>query len=87
MQYIDDNGVNNLIYGIVKKAVDDWKQAKKRLAKNPAAKQAEWMVTDCEAFFRSDYFTNLTGMDGEEFLELLKKDTLDVRRRGPREKE
>lgn len=84
--HLDDNGVNNLVCGIVKKAVDDWKNAQKRLRKNPAAKQAEWIIIDCEKFFLSDYFTNLTGMDGEEFLERLKAQSLDVRRRGPREK-
>lgn len=87
MQYIDDNGVNNLIFAIVKKAVDDWKNAKKRLGKNPKNATAQGIVIDCECFFRSDYFTNLTGMDGEEFLERLRKESLDVKRRGPREKE
>ncbi len=83
---LNDNGVNNLICGIVKKAVDDWRQAKKRLAKNPQNVTAQGVVTDCECFFKSEYFYHLTGMDGEEFLKRLRLQNLDVKRRGPREK-
>ena len=84
---LDDNGVNNLVCAIVKKAVDDWKQAKKKLAKNPKNTSAHGIVTDCECFFRSEYFYNLTGMDGEEFLKTLRRQSLDIPRRGRREKD
>ena len=84
---LNDNGVNNLVCGIVKKAVDDWMNAKKRLGKNPHNATAQGIVIDCERFFLSEYFYNLTGMDGEEFLKRLKFQGVDVRRRGPREKD
>lgn len=84
---MDDNGCMNLVCAIVKKAVDDWKNAKKRLGKNPHNVTAQGIVTDCECFFRSEYFYHLTGMDGEEFLKRLRMESLDVKRRGPREKD
>ena len=84
---MDDNGVNYLVSAIVKKAVDDWKQAKKRLAKNPKNTTAQGMVIDCECFFKSEYFYHLTGLDGEEFLKRLRLQSLDVRGRGRREKD
>ena len=83
----DDNGVHYLIRGIVKKAVDDWKQAKKRLGKNPQNATAQGIVIDCERFFCSEYFYHLTGLDGEEFLKQLRFLSLDVKRRGRREKD
>jgi hypothetical protein len=70
---VDDMGVRNLIVGIVKKATDDWKRARHRLKKNPCNLEAEGMMKDCEAFFRSEYCTNLTGLDGRDFLAKLKR--------------
>lgn len=70
---LDDTGVQNLVCGIVKLDVDDWRRARRRLKKRPNSLEAEGMVKDCERFFRSEYFENLTGMDGREFLEQLKK--------------
>lgn len=82
---LDDKGVNNLIYAIVKKAVDDWKNAKRRARRNPGNKLVQGIITDCEQFFRSDYFYNLTGMDGKEFLKRLKEQNLEECRRERRE--
>jgi len=84
MDHIDDKGLENLVCGIVKKAVDDWQKAKRRLRKCPTSKMAEGIVIDCEAFFKSDYFYNLTGMDGSEFLKRLKEQDLGENRRGRR---
>lgn len=68
---IDDQGLMNLVGGIVKKAVDDWMKAKRRLRKHPTSTSASYMVTDCERFFLSEYFYGLTGVNGEEFLKQL----------------
>lgn len=76
MQHIDDKGVDNLICGIVRKAVDDWQKAKRRLRKCPNSQTAQGIVIDCESFFKSEYFYNLTGMDGHEFLKKLKAQSL-----------
>lgn len=70
---IDDKGLENLVGGIVKKAVDDWKKAKRRLRKHPTSNSASYMVTDCERFFLSEYFYGMTGMSGEEFLKKLEE--------------
>lgn len=84
MQHIDDKGLENLVCGIVKTAVDDWKKAKRRLRKCPISTIAQGVVIDCEQFFKSDYFYNLTGMDGHEFLKRLKEQELGEARRGRR---
>lgn len=73
MQRIDDQGLMNLVGGIVRKAVDDWQKAKRRLRKCPTAKKAEWVVIDCERFFLSEYFYGLTGVNGADFLKQLEE--------------
>lgn len=85
MQQIDDRGVNNLICGIVKKAVDDWRDAKRRSRRNPGNGITQGIIIDCERFFLSQYFEGLTGMNGEEFLERLKEQRLEECRRKRRE--
>lgn len=68
---MDNNGMKNLICGIVKKAVDDWRESRKKLKKNPDSISANYMLKGCEIFFRSDYFENLTWMNGRELLKRL----------------
>lgn len=86
MEHIDNKGLTNLICGIVKTAVDDWKKAKRRLRKCPTSEMAQGIVVDCETFFKSEYFFNLTGMDGSEFLKRLEEQELGEARRGRRAK-
>ena len=82
---LDEKGVSNLVYAIVKKAVDDWRQAKRRMRRNPGNRLAHGIIIDCENFFLSDYFEGLTGMDGKEFLKRLKEQSLEECRRERRE--
>ena len=65
---LDDTGVKNLTCAIVRQAVQDWRNAMRRLKKNPRNQDAHGIVVDCERFFLSGYFNTLTGMDGEQFL-------------------
>ncbi len=72
MMEMDNRGALNLVCAIVKTAVRDWKSARRRLKRKPGNMDAERVVKDCERFFRSKHFENLTGMDGKEFLKRLK---------------
>lgn len=72
---IDFKPYENLIIGIVKQAVADWKQAKKALKLVKRNSAHEYTVKECEEFFLSDYFEYLTGLDGKAFLDKLKSDT------------
>ena len=83
---LNETGVNNLVCAIVKKAVDDWRDAKRKSRRNPGNKLIQGEIIDCENFFKSDYFEGLTGMDGKEFLNRLKKQSLEECRRERREK-
>lgn len=72
MKQLDDLGVNNLVVGIVRQDVQDWRNARRRLKKHPNNKTTEGIIIDCERFFRSAYFETLTNMNGKKFLEQLK---------------
>lgn len=54
-------GIHNLIEGIVQQAAHDFRQGMKTEAKlhKPSLQRA-----DAEKFFRSNWFYNLTGLDG-----------------------
>ena len=65
---LDQKGVEDLIEGIVRQAVRDWKDAKKVLDKQPESVAAERSLLDCERFFLSPHFIFLTGMDGRRVL-------------------
>lgn len=53
----------NLAIAIVKQALFDYKKALKRLEKNPNNIIQKSIKNECEIFFKSDYFTILTGVD------------------------
>lgn len=55
-------------------AVEDYRWAKKKLKKHPKNEEAKLMIKDCEAFFRSDRFTILSNLDGEDILKRLSEE-------------
>lgn len=65
-----------LANAIILQAVKDYRAAKKKLKKQPTKKDAEIMVKDTERFFRSDWFTALTNVDGEVILRKLREEGL-----------
>ena len=66
----------NLANAIVLHAVKDWRAARKKLKKRPKNEEAKLMVKDCEEFFRSDWFTALTDVDGEVLLRKLQEEEI-----------
>ncbi len=63
-----------LANAIIMQAVKDYRAAKKKLKKQPTNKDAELMVLDTEKFFRSDWFTALTNVDGRVLLRKLQEE-------------
>ena len=64
----------NLANAIVLQAVKDWRKAVKTLKKRPRYEAAKQMRDDCERFFRSDWFEELTSVDGSVILRKLKQE-------------
>ena len=61
-----------LANGIILKAVDDYRSARKTLARDPENALAQRQVSQCEKFFLSDWFKVLTNVDGGFILKKLK---------------
>lgn len=68
-----DCGAERLAQAIVKQSCHDWKKAVKRLNKVPDCENSDKTRRECERFFRSPFFYNLTGMDAKDFLVLLRR--------------
>ena len=64
----------DLANAIVLQAVKDWRKAVKTLKKRPRYDAAKQMRDDCERFFRSDWFEELTSVDGSVILRKLKQE-------------
>lgn len=71
---LDEQGCIRLASGIVKKAVQDWRIAKKQLFFDPNNERQLWMLADCEQFFFSPLFGTLTDIDGKAFLAKLEEE-------------
>lgn len=73
---ICDEGALDLLAGIIKRATQDWRNAKRSLRRRPYAETAkiqEAIVKECEGFFRSKYFARMTGINGEAFIRMLRE--------------
>ena len=73
---ICDEGALDLLAGIIRRATQDWKNAKRALRRRPYADNAkirEAEVKECERFFRSAYFARMTGINGEAFIRMLRE--------------
>ena len=66
----------NLMIAIIKQAVYDYRNAAKRLKRNPKNDEARFRTNDVERFFGSDWFSVLTDLDGEYLTRKLKEECL-----------
>ncbi len=64
----------DLANAIVLQAVKDWRKAVKTLKKRPRYEAAKQMRDECERFFRSEWFEELTSVDGSVILRKLKQE-------------
>ena len=64
----------NLANAIILQAVKDYRTAGKNLKRNPKNKDAKLMVEDCERSLSSDWFGQLTSVDGKRLLKKLQEE-------------
>ena len=67
----DITNYENLANAIVLQAVKDYRVALKCLNRNPRNKEALADKDEIERFFRSDWFSTLTSVDGEMLIRSL----------------
>ena len=65
----------NLANAIVEQAVNDYRRARAKLAKDAEDVMALKMRRETERFFRSAWFGQLTALDGELLLEKLEEES------------
>lgn len=68
------NPYEQLANAIVLQAVRDYRTALKRLSKNPRSKDALAVKDECERFFRSSWYENLTSVDAEYLIRKLNEE-------------
>lgn len=66
-----EGGIAVLANAIALQAVQDWVEAKRILKVRPKRKDMKQRVQDCERFFRSEYFRQITGANGCNILNKL----------------
>lgn len=66
----------NLANAIILQAVKDYREARRKLKKRPKNEDAKLMISDCEAFFRSDWYRALTDLDGEMLIRKLREEKI-----------
>ena len=64
----------NLANAIIEQAVRDFREAKLRLQKNARDAEADKTYREIKRFFRSEWFSQLTTLDGELLLEKLEEE-------------
>ena len=69
-----EEGYRTLIKNIVLQAVLDYKKAARMLKKCPKCRVAKGVKKDVEAFFASEWFNDLTGLDGKQVMERLQEE-------------
>ena len=64
----------NLANAIVLQAVKDYRKALESLKRHPGNAGAQYVIKDVERFFLSDWFVELTDLDGRTLMEQLRKE-------------
>ena len=68
------NPYENLANAVVLQAVKDYRDAAGKLSRGKRNIMAEQRKTECEVFFKSQYFNVFTDLDGNALLSQLEKE-------------
>ena len=68
----NEEGIENLTNAIVLQAVKDYRKALKGLSLD--GKSSTTVIADCERFFRSEWYRQLTNVDGEYLITTIRKE-------------
>ena len=63
-----------LAHAIIMQAVADYKRALNKLQKRKRDKEAKGTKQECERFFRSRWFSQLSSVDGEYLIRKIRED-------------
>ena len=63
-----------LVRAVILQAVEDYRKCRRLVRRKPGQVEAQKMIREVEAFFRSRWFKQLTEADGNMILEGLKRE-------------
>lgn len=66
----------DLAQAIIMQAVTDYRKARKKVRMMPDQRAAQATIRECERFFTSHWFAQLTDVDGEYLLRKLKEEVV-----------
>lgn len=67
-----------LAHAIIMQAVADYKKALNKLQKRKRNKEAKGTKQECERFFRSRWFSQLSNIDGEYLIRKVKENNITL---------
>ncbi len=70
------NGYERLANAIVVQAVKDYRSSRRKLKKHPYDANAKRMASECERFFKSWWFMELTKVDGKMVFSKLREEAI-----------
>ncbi len=70
----EKDGYTNLANAIIIQAVTDYRKAKAELKRNPRSDRAKDVIVSVVRFFRSEWYRQLTAIDGERLISRLNKE-------------
>lgn len=68
----NEEGIENLTNAIILQVVKDYRRALKGLSSD--GKSSAAVIADCERFFRSEWYRQLTNVDGEYLIATIRKE-------------
>lgn len=76
---LNNEGCIHLIAAIVADTAREWRECREMIARNADSKRDKEHMKRIEAFIRSEYFNNMTNLNGEDVLRKLEADFIDNR--------
>ena len=63
-----------LAQAIILQAVEDYRKCRRLVRRKPGQVDAQKMIREVEYFFRSDWYKQLSDTDGNQIIELLRRE-------------
>ena len=63
-----------LVRAVILQAVEDYRKCRRLVRRKPGQVEAQKMIREVEAFFRSGWYRQLSDTDGNQIIEMLRRE-------------